>query len=49
MIKDTLDMLHSLDYYNVSETVEIAKGRHEHVTTWIENKEKFKRAWLLKK
>lgn len=49
MIKEALDILHLLDHYNVSNTIEIAKGKHEHVTTWSENKEKIKRAWLLRK
>lgn len=49
MIKETLDMLHALNYYNVSNTVEIAKGKHELVTTLREAKVKLKRAWQLRK
>jgi hypothetical protein len=49
MIKEALDLLHKLDYYNGTDTIEIAKGRHEYVTLWSESKEKLKRAWRLKK
>lgn len=49
MIKEVLDMLHTTDYYNVSKNVEIAKGKKKYITTWKESKEKFKRAWRLRK
>ena len=49
MIAKIIDLLHSNDFYNVSENVEIAKGKHELVTNFSDAKEKIKRIWLLKK
>lgn len=49
MIKEVIDLLNSGDFYNVSEEVEIAKGKHELVTTWKGAFIKIKRLWLLKK
>lgn len=34
MIKNILDMLSLLDYYGVSENIEIAKGKYELTTTY---------------
>lgn len=49
MIPKIIDLLQSNEFYNVSETVEIAKGKHEIVTNWRGAKRKIKRLWLLKK
>ena len=49
MIAKIIDLLHTNDFYNVSKTVEIAKGKHELVTNFKDAKEKLKRVWLLKK
>ncbi len=48
-MKEILDLLHSDNFYNVSDIVEIAKGKHELVTNWRDAKRKIKRIWLLKK
>ena len=45
-MKDILDLLHSNDFYGVSETIDIAKGENELVTNWRDAKEKIKRVWL---
>ena len=44
-MKEILDLLHSQDFYGISETVEIAKGKYELVTSYKDVKEKLKRAW----
>ena len=49
MIKEIIDLLNSDDFYNVSDTVEIAKGKNQLVTTWKGFKRKIKRKWQLKK
>ena len=46
MIPKIIELLQSNDFYNVSETVEIAKGKHEMVTTFRNAKQKLKRQWL---
>jgi hypothetical protein len=38
MIKNIIDLLAIDEHYNVSERVEIAKGKYEYITSW-------KRAW----
>ena len=48
-MKEVIDFLISNDLYNVSENVEIAKGKYEIVNTFKGMKRKIKRAWLLKK
>jgi hypothetical protein len=45
-MKEFLDLLHSKDFYNVSENIEILKGKNEMVTNWREAREKIKRVWL---
>ena len=49
MISNIIEILGKSDYYNVSETVEIAKGKNEYVSTFKDFKRKVKRQWLLKK
>ncbi len=34
MIGKVIELLHSDEWHGVSENVEIAKGKHERVTTW---------------
>ena len=45
MIPKIIELLQANDFYNVSETVEIAKGKNEIVTTIKDAKQKFKRQW----
>jgi len=45
MIKNIIDLLTQAPFYNVSERVEIAKGKHEIPTTWKQGWEKIKRDW----
>lgn len=49
MIPKIIELLQSNDFYNVSENVEIAKGKHELITSFSDGIEKLKRVWLLKK
>ena len=49
MIPKIIELLQSNDFYNVSKTVEIAKGKHEMVTNIKDGILKIKRVWLLKK
>ena len=49
MIPYIIELIQSNDFYNVSENMEIVKGKNEMVTTWKDGKEKIKRQWLLKK
>ena len=46
MIPKIIELLQSNDFYNVSETIEIAKGKNEMVTTFRNAKQKLKRQWL---
>jgi hypothetical protein len=39
MIKNIIDLLAMDEYYNISENVEIAKGKYEYITSW-------KAAWI---
>ena len=48
-MKELLDLLHSAEWYGVSETIDIAKGKNEMVTNWRDAIKKIKRGWLLKK
>jgi|DEB0MinimDraft_3_1074331.scaffolds.fasta_scaffold222972_2 hypothetical protein len=43
MITKVLDMLAVNDFYNVSERVEIAKGKYERITSWKQAWEQIKR------
>lgn len=47
-MKELLDLLHSREWIGVSKTVDIAKGKDEIVTNWIDAKKKIKRIWLKK-
>jgi hypothetical protein len=47
-MKELLDLLHSREWIGVSRTVDIAKGKDEIVTNWIDAKKKIKRIWLKK-
>tara|TARA_R110000764_G_scaffold45045_1_gene101337 strand:- start:439 stop:588 length:150 start_codon:yes stop_codon:yes gene_type:complete len=49
MIPIIIQLLQANDFYNVSETVEIAKGKNEIVTNFTDAKEKIKRLWLQRK
>jgi hypothetical protein len=49
MIPKIIELLQSNDFYNVSETVEIAKGKNEMITNIKDGILKIKRVWLLKK
>lgn len=49
MIVETIDLLKTNDFYNVSNNVEIAKGKYEIPTTWQIAKTKIKRLWHTKK
>ena len=48
-MKEVLDYLLANDLHGVSDNIEIAKGRHELVTSFTDVKNKFKRIWLQKK
>ena len=49
MIKEVIDILNSGDFYNVSEEVEIAKGKNKIATTFKQGLNKINRAWRLSK
>lgn len=49
MIQKCLELLITNNFYNVSENVEIAKGKYEIVTSWLIAKDKIKRVWHTKK
>ena len=49
MLKQILDLLIADNHYNVSERVEIAKGKYEMPTSWRNGFEKIKRLWLIRK
>jgi hypothetical protein len=44
-IKNIIDILNTNEHYNVSQNVEIAKGKYEYVTTWKQAWYKIKRHW----
>ena len=48
MISKVIDILQSDDFYGGGEHIEIAKGKHEYITTWKGFKRKIKRQWLKK-
>jgi hypothetical protein len=45
MIKTVIDLLILHKHYNVSERVEIAKGKYEYITSWKQSFDKIKRSW----
>jgi len=49
MIKNIIDLLQKDKYYNVSERVEIAKGKYKLPSTWKESWNKIKRHAKLNK
>ena len=49
MIPKIIELLQSNDFYNVSETVEIAKGKYELVENFKDGVTKIKRIWQQKK
>jgi hypothetical protein len=49
MIKDIIDLLTIEEYYGVSKTVDIAKGKYEYPTTWKGLWEHIKRTYYGKK
>ena len=48
-MKEIIDYLMNNDLYNVSENVEIVKGKHEFITSFKDAKRKITRAWKYKK
>jgi hypothetical protein len=49
MIKDIIDLLGSSEHYNISQRVEIAKGKHSIAYTFRDGLKKIKRLWLIRK
>jgi hypothetical protein len=49
MIANIIDLLNSSEHYNVSERVEIAKGKYEIPYTWKDVWVKIKRLWQRRK
>jgi hypothetical protein len=49
MIAETIKFLQSNNWYGISESIEIAKGRDEKIYTFKEGVEKIYRQWRLKK
>lgn len=49
MIAETIRLLQSNEFYGVSETVEIAKGKYEKVYTFKDAFKKVKRLWQSKR
>jgi hypothetical protein len=49
MIGEIIDLLNSAEHYNVSDRVEIAKGKYQKPTTWKQAWYKIKRIWLIRK
>lgn len=49
MIHKIIELLHTNDFYNVSESVEIAKGKYELTESFKDGFKKIKRIWLLKR
>lgn len=45
MIKNIIDILNLTEHYNVSERVEIAKGKYEYIISWKQSFKKIKRSW----
>jgi hypothetical protein len=49
MIAKIIDLLQSNDFHGVSKNVDIAKGKHEYITSFKDCNKKIKRLWLQKK
>jgi hypothetical protein len=48
-ITGIIDVLKSADFYGAGESVEIAKGKYEYVSSWVDFKRKVRRVWQSKK
>lgn len=48
MIGQIIKLAQSDDFYNVSETVEVAKGKYKLISTFKELKKQAKRTWQAK-
>ena len=48
MIKHILELLALHEHYGQSEVIEIAKGKHQLVTTWRQVFEQIKRQWKIR-
>jgi hypothetical protein len=48
-ITGIIDVLKSADFYGAGESVEIAKGKYEYVSSWGDFKRKVRRVWQSKK
>jgi hypothetical protein len=48
MIANIIELLQKLDYYGDNECIEIAKGKHELVSSWGDFKNKINRVWQSK-
>jgi hypothetical protein len=46
---EVINILRSRDFYGCSDTIDIAKGKNEMVSTWKGFKIKMKRVWQSKK
>jgi hypothetical protein len=44
-ITGIIDVLKSADFYGAGESVEIAKGKYEYVSSWVDCKRKIIRQW----
>ena len=49
MIQDIIKTLRQYEHLCIGETIEIAKGKNEYITTFKEAKIKIRRLWHLKK
>jgi len=49
MIGDIIRLLHTDDFYGISEYIEIAKGKYQLPQTFKIGKRKIKRAWHVKR
>jgi hypothetical protein len=45
MIAELIEILHSNEFYGLSENMEIVKGKNEKVRSWKDFKRKIKRKW----
>lgn len=49
MIQEAIKLLRQNNFYNVSNNVEIAKGKYEIATNWTTVKDKITRTWHTKR
>lgn len=49
MIADIIKTLREHEHLGIGDTIEVAKGKNEYITTFRDMKRKMKRAWQLKK